>query len=151
MKPFDDQHQMRQVLNPSFKGAFLEPLDIVIRCNDNSSSPYIVLPEPLSTTPVVIYFQRHSYLRSVFDEKLQHLLEAGLVEYWIHQRWKAKAMRTADANDEPKVLSLTHLSAAFTIAIGGVCLSLVAFVAEIYCLQLKRRKFNRDAARSGAL
>ncbi|KAG5682765.1 hypothetical protein PVAND_012098 [Polypedilum vanderplanki] len=149
LENFDDENRIKQVFDPSFRGAFVEPLDIVIRANKNSSTPYNILSQPLSMTPVVIYFQKNSYLRNIFDEKLQHLHQAGLIDLWISQQWKSKTVRNnvEAGNKEPKVLSLNQLSAAFTICIGGILLSLIVFVAEIYYIRLKKKKFNRDVAR----
>lgn len=118
-------------LESSYAGGFLEPLDSVIRGYSKSSTPLNILSEPLLTAPVVIYFQKNSFLRGIFSNTIQQMMEAGLIEYWINQKWTSKMKSHSDEGGEPKVLSLEHLSAAFIICIVGIFLSLAVFLSEI--------------------
>jgi cell division protein FtsN len=61
-------------------------------------------------------------------------MEAGLIDYWINQKWTSKMKSHSDEGGEPKVLSLAQLSAAFIICIVGILLAFVVFVIEkLHC------------------
>jgi len=125
-------------LDSSFKAAYVEPLDSVIREYNKSSTPLNLLSEPLLTAPVVIYLQKNSFLRQIFTSTIQQMMEAGLMEYWINQKWTSKMKSHSDEGGEPKVLSLAQLSAAFIICIVGILLSFVVFVIEkLHCRKIK--------------
>ena len=66
------------------------------------------------------------------------MMEAGLIEYWINQKWTSNMKSHSDEGGEPKVLSLAQLSAAFIICIVGILLSFVVFVIEkLHCKKIK--------------
>jgi hypothetical protein len=131
-------------LDSSFKAGFVEPLDSVIREYNKSSTPLNLLSEPLLTAPVVIYLQKNSFLREIFTSTIQQMMEAGLIEHWINQKWTSKMKSHSDEAGQPKVLSLAQLSAAFIICITGIFMSFIVFVIE----KLYSNKLNWNFVRS---
>lgn len=126
-------------LDSSFKAGIVEPLDSVIREYSKSSTPLNILSKPLLTAPVVIYLQKNSFLTQIFTSTIQQMMEAGLIEYWINQKWTSKMKSHSDEGGEPRVLSFTQLSAAFIICIVGLLLSVVVFAIEkLHC----KKKLN---------
>lgn len=110
------------------KAALGEPLDFVMRKTKSNGTSYIILSEPLSTTPVVMYFAKGFYLREVFSHQIQNMLASGLIEYWIENE---NAKITSFNDGEPKPMTIKNLFAPFVLLVGGILGSTLIFIVEI--------------------
>lgn len=70
----------------------------------------------------------------IFDEKIERLLEAGLIDYFNSdylEQIKINSKRYEHFHPEgPEVLSLEHLRAGFAIWLGSIIFAMLSFVGE---------------------
>lgn len=125
--------------DPSMKGALGEPWDFVMRKSNGNS--FNILSEPLSTTPVVMYFQKNSYLTKTFSDRIQNMLASGLIEYWIKVEKSIELPKSLN-DSEPKVITINDLLAPFILCVAGLFTSTLVFIAEIIFHNYKSRKTN---------
>lgn len=138
-----DEVLFNSMNDPSIRGGLAEPLDNIMRLSNGTF--FNVLSKPLTTTPVVFYLQKNSYLTQLFSDKVSEMLSAGLIEYWIDQEKKMEiAPSTVDG--DPKVLTLIKLSAPFMITAMGLFLSSIIFVVEVIFYRYKSRERMRQTA-----
>lgn len=109
------------------KTALAAPLDFVMR--NTNETPFNILPDPLSTTPVVIYFQKNSYLTKRFSDIIQNMMASGLIEFWIDNEKNTKSTMSA-GKSEPKVITMKNLMAPFILCVAGLSISSVIFLLE---------------------
>jgi hypothetical protein len=114
--------------DPGFKGALGEPWDFVMRKSNGTS--FNILSEPLSTTPIVMYFPKNSYLTKTFSDWIQLMLASGLIEFWIKVE-KSIEGPSSQNNGEPKVMTIQDLLAPFVFCTGGLLISAIVFVSEL--------------------
>jgi hypothetical protein len=124
------------------KAALGEPLDFVMRKSNGTS--FNILSEPLSTTPVVMYFTKNFYLKETFSHQIQNMLASGLIEYWIKNEKPSEVL--TNLNDgEPKPMTLKDLSAPFMLCAGGLLVSAGIFMVEIIFYNYKKKTtFQKD-------
>lgn len=127
---------MEKIKHPAFKGTVVRSKSKVMYSNYINRYNYIhgLLQQRLLNMLVVLYFQKESFLTEVFNEKLNQLITAGLIEHWDKTTFKkiVKVIKT-----EPKVLKMSHLKGIFQIWLSGSFLALFIFVFE----QIKFRAF----------
>jgi hypothetical protein len=122
------------------KAALAAPVDFVLR--NTNGTPFYMLTDPLTTTPVVIYFQKNSYLTQRFSDMILQMMAGGLIEHWISNESNTiSAMMTA-SNDEPKVMTMENLLAPFILCVAGLALSTVIFIVEIIYYRYGRNIVN---------
>jgi hypothetical protein len=119
---------MSKILNPFFKGGLAQPYDVILR----SKHLYKLLPIPLAIIPVVIYFQKNSPLTKLFSDKIQDMMAAGLVEYWIKLEGYSTSEKEEIISEEPKVMTVNQLQAAFIFCLCGNAIGLLIFVGELF-------------------
>ena len=109
------------------KAALTAPLDFVMR--KTNQTPFNVLSDPLGTTPVVIYFQKNSYLTKRFSDIIQNMMASGLIEFWINNEKNTKSTMSS-TKSEPKVITMKNLMAPFILCLAGLSISSVIFLFE---------------------
>ena len=109
------------------KAGFAAPLDFVMR--KTNQTPFNVLSDPLGTTPVVIYFQKNSYLTKRFSDIIQNMMASGLIEFWINNEKNTKSTMSS-TKSEPKVITMKNLMAPFILCLAGLSISSVIFLLE---------------------
>lgn len=116
----------------TFKGALGRPLTRVLYTNRLSpkSARNVVCNEILMTIPVAIFTKKDFFLLEAFNEKIQNLKAAGLIEFWDFRKSEDKFSSKSDLR-KPKVLNLNHLEGSFLILLVGTFISFVVFVIEI--------------------
>ena len=109
------------------KSALAAPLDFVMR--KTNQTPFNILLDPLGTTPVVIYFQKNSYLTKRFSDIIQNMMASGLIEFWINNEKNTKSTMSL-TKSEPKVITMKNLMAPFILCLAGLSISSVIFLLE---------------------
>lgn len=123
-----DEILFKSMNDPSIRGGLAEPLDNIMRLSNGTF--FNVLSKPLTTSRVVFYLHKNSYLTQLFSDKVSEMLSAGLIEYWIDQEKKMEISPSTE-NGDPKVLTLIKLSAPFLITAVGLFVSSLIFTLEI--------------------
>jgi hypothetical protein len=121
--------QERISQDPDFLGVHDSTLLNAVYWNDqhDAYNQKNICKESLMTIPEVIYTKKNFFLLDEINDKLNHLVSAGLIEFWSFHRSK-----TLNENSIPKALSFGQLQGGFGILAVGVIISLVAFVCERY-------------------
>ena len=132
-----DEVFFKSMNDPSIRGGLAEPLDNIMRLSNGTF--FNVLSKPLTTTPVVFYLHKNSYLTQLFSDKVSEMLSAGLIEYWIDQEKKME-IAPSIVDGDPKVLTLIKLSAPFMITAVGLFISSIIFIVEVIFYRYKSRK-----------
>lgn len=139
-----DEHELRIFKNIddfNTKSALAIPLDFIVR--NNNGTPINILTEPLTTTPVVMYFRKNSFLTKRFSDMIQNMMASGLIEYWINNERNSK-ITSSDIQSEPKVMTMKNLLAPFILCVAGLLISTVTFLLEkIYFHYHWRRLINQ--------
>lgn len=130
-----DEILFNSMNDPSVIGGLAEPLDNIMRLSNGTF--FNVLSKPLTTTRVVFYLHKNSYLTQLFSDKVSEMLSAGLIEYWIDQEKKSALTTTSG---DPKVLTLIKLSAPFLITAVGLFISSIIFIVEMIFHRYKSRR-----------
>lgn len=83
-------------------------------------------------TSVTYYFQKHSFLVPIFDEKIRYFIAAGLLEFWAKPLQSFYTLDDEIANGvQPKVLSFAHIEGIFTVVITLYLVSVTIFILEL--------------------
>lgn len=133
MKPKEDATLFPSLKKPNFKGGLIQPLDSVFRRSNGTF--FNIISEPLTTTPVIFYLQKNSYLKNIFSDRVQDMLASGLIYYWINQY--NSNIKNNPSTNAPKILTLNELSAIFIITAVLLFLSSVIFITEIILKKCK--------------
>ncbi|KAG5684262.1 hypothetical protein PVAND_013498 [Polypedilum vanderplanki] len=120
------EEYLEKLRDYNFQAGIIFPLDDLARVSKNYT--YYILPKPLSYIPVVMYFKKNSYLIKPFSDKIQIMLSAGLIDYWIKIEENCKDVKP---QKEAKPMSLEQLSASFYICICGLLLATICFICEL--------------------
>jgi hypothetical protein len=118
---------VHQFSNPHFKGALAEPYDVILRLKTD----FNLLSKPLSTFPVVMYFQKNSIYTKIFSDEIQRMVSSGLIKYWIDEVAFADKKKITPSSD-PKVMTVSQLSAPFIFCVCGYAISFTVFLIEVF-------------------
>lgn len=114
---------MEKLKDPTFKGTVVRSKSKVMYSNHVNRYNYIheFGQQRVFNMQVVLFFQKESFLTEVFNEKLNQLITAGLIEHWDKTTFKkpGKVSKT-----ELKVLKMSHLKGIFQIWLSGILLAL---------------------------
>lgn len=134
----DNDRIMENLKDPSFNGVLVRSTTIALFHNHVKKYDFIyaTCKQPLVVTSVVLYLQKGSFLTEAFNEKLQLLNNAGLIEYWEKLFLQAKVETTSIG---PIKLTLSSLLGIFQIWITGCFIAIVVFIIE----QLKFRFYKK--------
>lgn len=132
VRSIDIEHTNETLLklkDPSFKGVVVFTLASFQYYNNLKENDFVfeLCKQTLIRAPVVLYFQKGSFLKDVFNEKLDQLINAGLVEYW-HKTFLRRG--TEKTKEGPKVLSMNHLIGIFQIYGIGCSVAFMVFIVE---------------------
>lgn len=87
--------------------------------------------------PIVIYFPKNSFLVENFNRKLEAFEAAGLINYWASAHMDTKYLNFRTTSTEPKRLNIEHLSGTIQMLVGGLILSAIAFIGELFFLYMR--------------
>lgn len=134
----------RKTLDPNFKGAVLSSMDEVAYLNKKhvnarvNGLTYHNLKESIFTSQVAMFFQKNSYLTEAFDQKIKRLKSNGLINYWISQYIDFNYLNVKQIRKAPDKLNLPQLLGGFQIWFCGICVSSIAFIAEVIVRAVKK-------------
>ena len=125
----------KQLQDPRFKSFAIE--------NEFTISMYNYKKEPkdrlyfhqlvqkiISYNVHVSFSTHHDYLFSTFDWKIKQLIEGGFFVHWIDRYLNHPSVQAPEPEDNRLVLTMDHLMVGFTIWLGMLLITLVAFTAE---------------------
>lgn len=144
-KPYDlnfvDSYLMK-TLDPYSKSATVTSNDEVVFQNKKNfkNFTYNVCNEVILTIPTVFYLHKDSYLTEVFNEKIDNLKSAGLIDYFISKYLDPKYLRVKRIEQGPRKLNLTELIVAFKLFGYGIASASIAFLIETGFYYVTRRK-----------
>jgi hypothetical protein len=127
LKPWEEEKVIKKMNDYRTKAGLAVPFDFVLR--NTNGTPFYILNDPLTTTPVAIYFQKNSYLTKRLSDLILQMMAGGLIEHWIESE-SYTISRMKAVNDEPKVMTMENLMAPFILCLTGLALSTVIFILE---------------------
>lgn len=139
---YDDYENIQKAtLNPNFKGALVSSNDEIVHLNriNHRNFTYNVCNEVILTVPVVFYTHKNSYLAKIFDEKIDLLKSAGLIDYWISKYVDPKYLRFKTKDPPPSTLSFQELLGAFQFFFVGSLFSIALFLIEVCFDKFRKR------------
>lgn len=83
------------------------------------------------TIPITLYLRKNHYLIDVINEKVDALITAGLINYWIEQNIGNTFITPKRKDKTPKKLNFLHLIGVFQIWFIGCALGIGTFVGEL--------------------
>jgi hypothetical protein len=115
----------------SFKAAFGASLTKTLFEDQvkDKAKRHTICKDVLLTLPKVIYTIKDFYLIDEFNDKIELLKSAGLIEFWYFQ-FIDKPSTKAKNKKYPQRLKLQHFEGCFGILCCGSFASFVAFVVE---------------------
>ena len=131
-----------KTLDPYSKSATVTSNDEVVFQNKQNykNFTYNVCNEVILTVPTVFYLRKNSYLTEVFNEKIDNLKSAGLIDYFISKYLDSKYLRVKTIKQGPRKLNLKELIVAFKLLGYGIASASIAFLIEIGFNCMTRRK-----------
>ena len=139
----NEQRTMRnKTLDFNFKGGVVTTHDNVYYFNKlyYKSYTYKTLDEPLSNKPIVIYFQKKSFLVESFNDKIHLYKSAGLTIHWIDKYLRPEFTKIKDAKPGPKKMTVSTLMGPFQLVVLGWILSILVFMIEKIINKFRKRK-----------
>lgn len=128
---------IQKILDPRFKGAYLASRDSALHYNFENRKNFTIkiCEEILYNRQFGIYFQKPTFLKQVFDEKLHQFMQYGLIEWWVDSYTEKPFENTQSKH--PKQIKLNELSGLYKILLFGLLLSVLVFCLEIFSLKYK--------------
>ena len=124
--------------NPDNKIAVVDSSDEVMYNNKKSHRNFTfnVLNEVIMSVPIVFYLQKNSYLTEIFNEKIDALKSAGLIDHWISKYLELKYLTLKREKKAAAKLSLKELFGAFQLLVFGAFCASLTFIVEITFKQI---------------
>lgn len=91
---------------------------------------YHVCQERISMIPIIIWFQKSSFLKVALDRKIQLLKSNGLINYWISKHMDYNYLNVKKAKQGPETLNISQLLGGFQLLLFGLFLSMLSFALE---------------------
>jgi hypothetical protein len=110
----------------------------------SGKKPYFgYIEENIMTLHMVFLLKKHSRMNRVFNIKIDQLIESGIMQHFIQDRFADTAKVAAKQNEEdkqenPEQLTMEHLELCFYAVLIGLALSCVVFTFEILIGLLSR-------------
>lgn len=122
-----------KTLNPNFRGGVIASMDEVVYHNrlNIKNFTFRVMKEEVFMAQVAILFQKNSYLKDAFDQKMKLLKSNGLINYWISQYIDYSYSRVKKTNKAPEKLNVQQLVGGFKICFYGLCIATISFILEL--------------------
>lgn len=122
----------QRTLDSSFKGAVIASLDEIVYLNKMNVKNFTfrVCREPIFMAQVAIFFQKSSYMKEAFDQKIKLLKSNGLINYWISKYIDYSYLNVKQPKKGPERLNLSQLLGGFKVWMFGLCFSLLSFILE---------------------
>lgn len=144
VKSYEEQQEfLNSPIDPRQKVAYLLTVfDLIWKSNNNKKIELKLCRERLKTDSVVIYYPKNFYLIKAIDRKIEKLIASGLIEHWVKTLVSLRQTVLRGIND-PKPLSMSHLTGTFLVYLIGCLLSSTVFVFEITvrCARRPRRQW----------
>lgn len=93
--------------------------------------------------PVAIYFPKNSYMVDSFNRKLMLFDNAGLIQYWASANMDTKYLNFKAVTTGPQRITLQHLSGTLNTLLGGLALSVLVFLLEVFGILIRKIKMPR--------
>lgn len=138
--PNEDIGEMRmKTLDPKFQGVVFNYLEQVTYLNQINfrNFTYRICKEKFTTNQFVFYFKKNHYLVDEVNEKLELLLQNGVINYIRSSYADVRFQKSDQESSEPKVLTIKHFAGAFML-FGMFC----AYSFFVFLLEMLM-KFNR--------
>lgn len=92
-----------------------------------------------------MYFQKHSFLATLFNRLVLQLLTTGLIEHWTREFHYDYSKHNSHRNtNQPIVLTLEHIQGILLVVSILYVISLLVFFVELFfhniCIQLSHMK-----------
>ncbi|CRK87649.1 CLUMA_CG001445, isoform A [Clunio marinus] len=99
--------------------------------------PHIFLKEYLFTAPIAMYFTKESYIVEIFDDKINLIKTAGLLDFWSSYLMDSDYLYVdLDKDHEPEQMNFQQLSGAFEIWAFCCSFSFLVFLCEHFHYRL---------------
>ena len=117
--------------DPTFKGAFPRSLSraAFIHHLGGNKEPLTFCKERFLTMPVVIYTNKDFYLIDSLNEKIEHLKQSGLIDFWQRKYFDERVLKNKEQK-VPKVITMSHVMGSIQILLIGYVISLIGFIIE---------------------
>ena len=98
------------------------------------------LKEQIYTGALVFFYRKYTPWVKKFDDGIQRLIEAGLVNKWFTELMNSNQVQLNDqVSGENAPLNIIHLQGPFMLLGAGSIISFLIFLIEL-CVGIKRRK-----------
>lgn len=84
-----------------------------------------------------ILFRKKSILKELFNEEMQKLTQAGLVQLWTTKYMDSRNMKI---NRIPETIQMEHIIGAFYICLALYLVSFITFISEVISVKCRRVK-----------
>jgi hypothetical protein len=134
-EPFENQLFNDWIYDYNFQIVFHLPLDRIQHYMIKSRGKLLkrVIKEKISDKTKALIFPRNHGLFEGFDEKIEQMLQAGLVDFYgrnFSETINPKRFKHL-VIDEVQPMSLVHLEAGFVVWMASILLPVIAFAFEI--------------------
>jgi ABC-type amino acid transport substrate-binding protein len=129
---------MEKGIDPNFQGTIMSKLSEVVYRNHERALDhqelFKICKERYMMVPITMYFPKNSYLVDPFNNVIQYLHASGLMNFWTSINEDIKYLNFDTSSNEPKVLTIEHLSGAFQTWLALCTFSIfVFFIEKINC------------------
>ena len=134
VKNADLDETLLKTLNPSFKGVVLKHLTPVLYLNEVNKKNFTlrVCKERFSFNHFVLYFRKNHFLVDEISEKIDAMLENGLIQHMTSKYIDQNMPKADTATSEGlKVLAIDHFAGLFKLYGFFLLTTVLVFVVEI--------------------
>lgn len=138
-----------ETLDRSFKGVVFIYLAQVAYGNliNRKNFTLRICKEVMQTNSFAFYFTKNFYLLDEFDDLIERLKCAGLIDYIMAEYMDMSSSKTNEKNP-PSAINYSHIEGFFTLFYYGCALALLSFLLEItfgYMERRQRRLMTRES------
>jgi hypothetical protein len=138
-----DYYMNKVQTDSSFKATFSDSVTTISYKDQKKDKDvrHTICKDVLLTLPKVIYTIKDFYLLDEFNDKIELLKSAGLIDFWFFQLVDKQAS-TEKVKQHSKSLNLQHFEGCFGILFCG---NFVGFIALVFEVSMKKyRDFRRN-------
>lgn len=130
-----------ETLDPSFKGVVFNYLTQVSYDNliNRKNFTLRTCKEVMHTNSFAFYFTKNFYLVDEFDELIDRLKCAGLIDYILSEYMDMNSMKTNQKNP-PSAIKYSHIEGFFSLFYCGCALALLSFLLENFFGYMDQRQ-----------
>lgn len=146
--PLNIEKRQKFIVNlhdSSFKGVWLRSLTAFLYANQQSyfanEKIYTICKEQFISFPVVVFAKKNFYLIEAINKKISIFQAAGLIKYWHHQAIDKRFQKSRGLK-VPTMITVSHVSGCFVLLFGGLLISCIVFISEVFVRIFKKRARN---------